>query len=248
MSLYLVCFDLSKSLNDQNKQIAYWLDFLNSSLPLPPSGSQSNWGIIIVGVRADQQNPSPDEQLQPHHIRAWSKQWPRLRILNKRPFAVSSTTSEESVRDLLSTIEEVCDAIFAAHATQIPSLFRTTLASIKSHPIPSEISLTSEDVLYAEHGNGVDKDIFSIMLQYFNSIGHILCLNGGAVCIESQVIPKLAAMFVSPEDVRRMLLQGDKQDVQILAEKDVGCLLDITNSDDERYYLPITYIYISVRY
>lgn len=238
MILYLVCFDLSQSLEGQVQQISYWLNFLHSSLPLPPPPvpSHANWGILLVGLCADKQDLSAP-QVQLHHITTWQGMWPRLSILNKQIFAVSSITSEESVRKLFNTVDKVCGDIFEVNAVEIPSLFRATLESIKSIPPSSELVLTTEAALHAEHASDVDEEIFSTMLQYFHSIGHIVCLRGGLVCTDPQSIPKLAASFISPEEIRMTLLKNKKESVQILTAKDVGYLISMPNSDDERYLL-----------
>lgn len=244
MVLYLVCFDLSGSLDDQITQISYWLDFLNSSLPLPPPPSSplSNWGIILVGLRADLKKPSV-QQIQLHHITALATRWPRLSILNKQVFTVSSFTSEASVRQLLDAIEGASDSIFSKHAIQIPSSFRSTLERIQASPPPSDLSLTTEQTLYAEFGNEHSKYIFSLMLKYFNSIGHIAILKGGLICTDPQQIVKLAAKFVSPEEVRLMLWKRETENVQILTEKDVGTLLAVPDSASEKY---VQYIGLSL--
>jgi len=48
---------MSAILEEQIAQMEYWLDFLNSSLPLPPGESKysanSKWVIIPVGLKAD---------------------------------------------------------------------------------------------------------------------------------------------------------------------------------------------------
>ena len=61
MALYLVCYDLAQPMNEQIKQVNYWLNFLNSSLDLPPPPvpEDSKWNIMIIGTRSDmQQDPS----------------------------------------------------------------------------------------------------------------------------------------------------------------------------------------------
>lgn len=234
MILYLVCFDLARPLEEQIQQISYWLDFLHSSLPLPPPPvlPNSNWGILLVGLRADMQDPY-SSKIQLADILTWQRMYPRLSILNQKVFAVSAFTSEESVSQLLHTVDLVCDNIFSQHAVEIPSTFRSTLQNIQNNPPPSDLSLVAEDVLYAEHGTAMDREVFSTLIQYFHEIGHIVRLQGGLVCTDPQSIPKLAAQFVSPESVRIALL---KERVQILTEQDIGYILKVDNTSP-RYLL-----------
>lgn len=229
MIVYLVCFNLSLSLNEQTEQIAYWLNFLCSSLPLPPViSSNPNWSIILVGVQADRQHPS-SSNLQ-SHLSAWQGQWLAL-PLHHKIFMVSSMTSEDSVRDLLLEVERVCTNIFAVHATQIPTIYSDVLESIKLAPT----SILSQNVeLYAEHGKDINKLVFDEMLRYFHQIGHIVCLKGNLVCTDPQLVPKIAAKFVSPEDVQASLLTRDFKNIQILSREDVGLVLNINIANVER--------------
>lgn len=55
MALYIVCFDLAASLEDQYKQIQMWLQYLYSILCNHSNtvSQESTWKVIIVGTRAD---------------------------------------------------------------------------------------------------------------------------------------------------------------------------------------------------
>lgn len=197
MILYVICFDLSKSIDELIKQITYWLDFLHSALPLPPSPVLPNrdWGILLVGLRADEQKPS-SPQIQLAQIAAWQRMWPRLSILNQQVHNVSSIESEESVRQLLITVERVCTKVFSNHTMEIPTLYRSTLQKIQKS-LPSSSLLITEDVLYADHGTGIDRQVFTDIMYYLDAIGSIVRLSGGLICVDPQSIPKLAAKFVS---------------------------------------------------
>ncbi len=50
MVLYIVCFDVSEPVEQQTEQISYWLEFLNSALPLPTTVSDTKWSIILAGI------------------------------------------------------------------------------------------------------------------------------------------------------------------------------------------------------
>lgn len=238
MVLYLACFDLSQPLEEQVAQIVYWLDFLHSSLPLPPPPTRphSDWGILLVGLRADRRDPSLP-QIQLAQIKIWKQMWPRLAILNQQVFEISSITSEQSVVRLLNTVDNVCNNMLSNYAMEIPTLYRSMLDKIQQNPPPTEYSLIKEDILYADHGNGIDKGVFTSILRYLHSIGSIIRLREGLICTDPQQVPKLAAHFVSPAQVRLALLKGKAESIQILTPKDVGYLLNCGESDHERCVL-----------
>src|SRR3978361_1256748 len=116
MVVYFVCFDCSKPAQEQLKHISFWLDFLNSSLPLPPPPSPpgSKWSIVLVGLKSDLQQPS-SPQLKKKHLASWKIKWPRLPLFNQL-FSVSSLHSTESVHRLLSSFEQECNRIFSLHS------------------------------------------------------------------------------------------------------------------------------------
>jgi hypothetical protein len=133
MVIYIVCFDLSASEQDQRKQIFYWLEFLASSIapPLPASSSSPapklspKWSIILVGLRSDlATNPS---SFSSSELISWQQQWPSLPLFPTL-FAVSSFTSMDSVKELLLVVEKECNRIFEDHAIHIPSTFKSLLS------------------------------------------------------------------------------------------------------------------------
>ena len=51
---YVVCFDLSKPLNQQVEQLHYWLNFLDTSLTAGDGVGEvgSAWKVALVGLQA----------------------------------------------------------------------------------------------------------------------------------------------------------------------------------------------------
>lgn len=245
MTSMLVCFNLGLPVDLQTQQISFWLDFLNSSLPLPPlpnPGKVPKWSIILVGVRADEQQ---DFSLTSNSnlITAWKKRWPRLPICPSL-FVVSSLTSSESVQKLLSFVENECGRIMDTHATQIPSSYKhfiSTLQDTKEH------SLIHWETLFDkfEPQLKMKSEAFQTMLRYLDVIGRIVWLPTGFVFTDPTVAPKIAAKFISPKEVRLALLKEETDKVQILDETTIGCLLDIDTSDNERYDTDQTKLFIS---
>jgi len=83
----------------------------------------------------------------------------------------------------------------------------------------------------------VNETSFKIMLQYTQAIGKIVWLPNGMIFTDPTIAPKIAAKFVSPKQVRLSLLKQETEKVQILDETEVGCLLDIDTSDNERWFI-----------
>lgn len=231
MVTYFLCFDLSEPLEGQIDQVGYWLDFLNSALPLPHNASSTEnekWTIMIVGLRADLVKFPPP--LQPHHLQSWKKRWPRLPIFHQM-FMVSSTTSIDSVRELLELVSNECTRIFSTHKVRIPTLYRRILNVIEKQPDTE--SLVHKSVLQ-QHFQGMDDIAFQIVLHYLHSVGRIVFMKNGLVLTNPTLAPKIAAKFVSPEEVRINLLRKRSISVQVLKKEEIGCLLDISKGANEK--------------
>lgn len=222
MVTYLLCFDLSKPQDEQVAQVSYWLDFLHSALPLPPAGhiEDSKWSIIIVGLRSDLQR-SQSAILQPNIINVWKQRWPHLPIF-PQIYVVSSTTSTDSVHQLLECVNGEIQRIFDKFSTRIPTSYRTLLHCIQKHPI----TLVHKDDLHREYAYRMPDPVFDQLLRYLHGIGRIVLLHNGLVFTNPTLAPKIAAKFVSPEEVRMSLLKGE-DGVLILDRKEVGWVLGI---------------------
>jgi hypothetical protein len=233
MIVIIVCFSLGVPVADQLKQIKYWLDFLNSSLSLPPLSSSPKWIIILVGVRADEQRDSSITQ-NPNIIENWKARWSQLPIYSKI-FSVSSLKSTESVQTLLQCVEAECGRIFDKHTTQIPSSYQAFLLKLKD--MAKTTPLISWNELFDKFKSEVNMTemSFKTMLQYIHSIGRIVWLPNGTIFTDSTIAPKIAAKFISPKEVSLAVLREEKEDVQILNESEVGYLLNINSSDNIRY-------------
>ena len=73
------------------------------------------------------------------------------------------------------------------------------------------------------------------MIQYFHSIGQIVLIEkSGLVFTNPTLAPKIAAKFVSPEEVRFCLLKQEDENVQLLTEEDIGYLINISVGDNKR--------------
>lgn len=184
---------------------------------------------MITGLRADLM-VDLESQLQQRHLASWMTKWPRLTITNEL-FVVSSLVSTQSVQHLFEVVEAKCTQIFDAHALRIPAQYCTMLEAIRS--VPDDQALLHEDELMGKYFSNLNHATALRILRYFHSIGRIVYTKGGLVFTNPQLAPKIAAIFVSPMDVRVSLLKKKDANVQILSTEDVGCLLATNNS--ERY-------------
>jgi hypothetical protein len=234
MTMILVCFNLGAPAAEQVRQISFWLDYFNSSLALPPivAGTVLKWNIILIGVRSDEQNDFSLTQ-NSNIIVSWKKKWNKLPIASKI-FSVSSLKSIESVQSLLQFIGNSCNHIMDTHAVQIPSTYHQFLS--KLHNLAKEHPLVHWSFLHKKLGNTKqDESAFKAMLHYCQSLGRIVWLPTGYVFTDPTLAPQIAAKFVSPIEVRLALLKQQTEKVEILNSTDVGCLLDIDVTDNERY-------------
>ncbi len=259
MVVYLVCFDLSETPAEQRSQILYWLQFLHSSIPnlsqshttannnsnnnnndstksnvIDTSTSDNrNWRVMIVGLKSDLMR---ETTFTTETIQSWQSQMLNLPLFQQHLFRVSSLQVKQSVQDLLSSIELVCDQIFSKHTVLIPRSFRKLLHSINdinTHSPNSPPILPIQQLheqLKEEHGN-MDFSTFSRAIKYLHTIGQIVFLQNGMVCRSPTMIPKLLSKFISPVEVRDRLLSEDSSVVQILTQKQIGCVLQINSSD-----------------
>jgi hypothetical protein len=227
---YLLCYDLSASLEEQMAQLEYWLDFLNSALPLPPTNlqynSNSKWVILLVGVKSDL--PAPNPGLEASHLRAWARRFPRLPIFPEL-FEVSSKLNS-GVENLKEKLEEECNRIFSKHTAMIPKSYRDILTDFKS--LESQTP-KYQDELYRKHSHGLSPEGFNVAIQYLHAIGRLVVLKNRLVFPDPMIASRIAAKFVSPEEVRKSLLT--KEGVQILAKNQIENLLDIAGCTTNKY-------------
>lgn len=233
MVVYIVCFDLAESPQAQINQLNYWLNYLNSMLPLSvQSGDRidSNWCILIAGLRSDLRSTTSSLP----SLAILAQRYPRLAIMVDKLFTVSSTESIESVQALLTALEGECSRIFNTHCIQIPRSYRSILKNF--HQFPSSHVLLPWKLLLQQQTIKVDVSTFRSALKYLHAIGHIVLLKNWMVCTNPSLIPQIAAKFVSPEEVQISLLKEEDADVQILDKKEIGCMLQIDPTDNARFF------------
>lgn len=238
MVIYILCYDVGSTLETQKHQVAYWLNFLNSTSPLSPSSQPlaTKWHIMITGLRADlRHDKAIGEFHQQALLSSLKAQWKCLPIYNQL-FIVSSLKSKQSVKMLLQAVEAQCKQIFEAHPLKIPTEYRNALQIMQS--IPDDQALLSVEELRSKYLPRLTIESATTLLQYFHAIGRVICMTGGLVFTKPQLAPKMAAKFVSPKEVQDLLLKREDENVQILGTTEVGCLL---GTHDAKYTLTIIF-------
>jgi hypothetical protein len=224
--IYLICFDLSEPLENQCEQLGYWLNFLNSASQSNKYNDNTNWVVLLVGLKQDKQ---ADSTVQLNHLEAWTNQFPHLPIFPQL-FYVSSTKLTKSVLGVKHAIEEHCDHIFSKHTALIPTSYKDLLLILLG--LPSQTAIHQND-LFEKYSLDLTRQGFAVAIQYLHSIRRIVSLKSGHVFPNSNVAMLIAAKFVSPRDVRLALLKQETEKVQILDETEVGCMLDIDTTDNK---------------
>lgn len=239
MVVYVLCFDMKESRQNQLDQIVYWLNYLNSTLSLPSHSTHAadpKWCIMLVGLRSDLQRDTP---IPAKHIAGWQQKYPRLVIANHL-FSVSALMSTESIEQFCTSLEGECSSILDKHSARIPLSYKSVLQSCENHS--NSQPLTEWKTLMQEQQEpSIDPPTFFSALQYLHAIGRIVLLKNGLVCTNPTVVPQVAAKFISPEEVQLELLKKETDNVQILDKQEVGCLLQIDTSDNTRLYLSFFY-------
>jgi hypothetical protein len=224
MVAYLLCFDVSTPIDDQIAQIDYWLDFLNSALPLSQIDSKYNtnskWVVLPVGLKTDLPGATKSG-LQDSHLKIWINRFPHLPIFPQL-FTVSAKENI-GVGYLKQVLESECDRIFSRHTAMIPKSYRNILMDFKALQAP-----TYQDVLYKKYSHGLTSEGFNIAIQYLHAIGRLAVLKTKLIFPDPMVASQIAAKFVSPEEVRKSLLT--KGGVQILDKNQIENLLDIAGA------------------
>lgn len=175
------------------------------------------------------------QQMKQQHLNIWRKKYPSLPIFPKL-FSVSSTTSTKSVRTLLSAIETECERIFSLHTTHIPTSYVRFLHTAQSQPIEDQALLVDAETLHQHCCPHMGSQAYKCMLQYLHAIGHIVFIEKkGLIFVNPILAPKIAAKFISPEDIRMALLKREEEKVQLLSMEDIGYLIDIQSTDNKRF-------------
>lgn len=198
MVLYTICYDLNSSSVEQNKQVQYWLSYLNSILcnakPIPATHAAAKWRILLVGTRSDiASSPTPCID-----IASYRKAFPVLPIYHSL-FAISTLKDKEQSHfgELCETIQSECRRILDTHSKQVPCTHKDLLELLQSSPH----HIIKENEIPKLHKRwGKDKNTLEASLDHLHSIGEIVRFTEGRVCTKPSIISQILAKFIAPED------------------------------------------------
>lgn len=134
LSLYIVCFDLSATVNEQRRQISTWLQYLNSLLNIKTSQSTPSCSIILVGTKSDKIG---DKQAVTN-THAYQQAFPSLHFIGK-VHHISTLYDQFSARNLIVDIESQCSQIMNENTNLIPCSYQRLLKDILSVKSPNPI-------------------------------------------------------------------------------------------------------------
>jgi hypothetical protein len=157
-------------------------------------------------------------------------------------FTISSITSTASVVHLLHEIESECSTIFQSHCVKIPSSYYKILKKIQSLSTKDQnFSATSELYQFTAEAcnqSKIDYLAFTKILSYFHATGHIILLDKDTVCTYPQIVPKIAAKFISPAKVQKKLFKSGE--VILLSERDIKCILVINDKQNIKPHVSLS--------
>lgn len=91
----------------------------------------------------------------------------------------------------------------------------------------------------------MDEAELNSALKYLHTTGHLVLL-GDTVCAKAQVIVKMAAEFISPEEVRNRVLMERNNDVSLLEAKDIGVVLKIAKVGSPYVFIMFFFILLFI--
>lgn len=224
MVLYLICFDLGASAMEQNKQVEYWLGYLNSILcntkAIPPTHATSKWRVILVGTRADL---SPfDSAIDVSSYRTVYPVLPLYHML----FSISTKEGRNKYQlaELSETIHAECKRILDTHSSKVPCIYRDLLELLQSSPN----HIINQNKIPNVHKRWTKESELEASLDYLHSVGEIVRFTEGRICIKPSMISQVLAKFIAPEDHVQEYATFKKTNV-------AGILQTSVNEIDQRY-------------
>lgn len=213
----MVCFDLSLPPSEQQKQIEYWLNYLNSILyhalrQFSPSSAPTTtnhdvatkWKIIIVGTRADLNKHSTSSSSTNGFVESLSfANYPFLPVHNSI-FHISTkkdTSFFASLADLCETIKTECLQILEEHTKHVPCAFQDLRDALQSS---SQHILHESDIANIQP-RWANEPLLAPALDFLQSIGEIVQFGEGRICTKPLVISQVLAKFICSDEHREQV-------------------------------------------
>ncbi len=208
--VYLICFDLSASAQNQCGQITYWLDYLSSILDFPEEGNY--WKVFLVGVKGDLASTGPFSD-----ISTLQSTWRSIPLYEE--IFVTSYKDGDSVQNLLSAVKKECAKIMMSSEMRrrVPKSYLAMLEFIQTQSNPL---VNRNDIPDPEGIKGP-------VLRHFHSVGDIILLGDDLVCGRPSEISTIMAKFISPESIQANLPRIANSGIEILSLDQIGKILKV---------------------
>lgn len=219
MTVYLLCYDLQQTPDNQHQQIFYWLEYLNALLETKHT---NNFKIIIVGLRADLCNDI-QESKRTSNIRYWLRRMPNLAI-HGTTFQLSAHTDPTSIQLLSSKLHQQFMSLFGSFGNKIPRLYRNCFEDNLMDFTYEKFACSATDF------RTISKYYGDSTLEYLQSIGRFIV--AAKRVYNPSFIAGLFAKFVSPKAVCGKLLVRDYgTSASLLTEEEIGVVIEVDNSE-----------------
>lgn len=235
--MYLVCFDLGANEQERLKQIAYWLDYLQSLIAPTSFASEegrniflANWRVILVGLRFDlidekHANKSAESISASFSscIAQWRQTWSALPLFDQVP--VTSKLDAKSIEEVWKIVKHESSTIMNKFTTQIPVLYLSILDKLRESANGQPFVRTNDLGNLALYQN------LPSTLRYLHAVGDIVLLQNGLICVNPASVSKMMAKFISPEQVQRSLPHIKEGKAVILTTEQAGRILELKEDD-----------------
>lgn len=222
MVLYLVCYDLAASRQEQFEQIYSWVAYLHSLLP-SQAEIKDKLKVIVVGTCSDLQQ----EGFELNNTELFQLIFSSLPFCN-HIFRIS-ILDPLSISTLFTVIAQECSSIMDRHSIKVLTEYRYLLDIIRSIPSPTHIlhkSIILEHYTTERWKDG--KTTVEGGLSFLHSIGEIVMFGDESICVDPSAISKIMAKFIAPPTVRKDILLNaphSQKGQVILSQRQISSVL-----------------------
>lgn len=143
-------------------------------------------------------------------------------------FHISTLKNPKSIKSLLKEIKLHCTTLLDKYTNNIPTSYQLLLEDITSVDCHNHI-MTLQTFKDSPKGKNwtSDPDLLMRALHHLHSIGQIVLFGDQLVCTDPSSISRIMAKFISPAKVRYSLLKRDHENVSLLTETNIVCILGL---------------------
>ena len=189
-TVYIVCCDISKGIDDVKKSIRLWLTFLGEALPHRPT-----YRVIVVGTKSDLVTDEGSLRMCLRHLQQVIDEKEELPI---RQLLLASSNQADSIRLVTAAIREQATQLLAEPQTLfVPHRFVRMRESVlawqqqPTHPVFLTFSRLQASF----------PDLDTACIEFLHSVGCVVYNpRSQLVCLRPQFLSKVAAIFLAPNE------------------------------------------------